>query len=362
MKTPPRLLRTVAIGLAVASVARADGVDDLIVQRMRERQISGLSLAIIQEGKIVKAQGYGFTDRSNQTAVTPDTLFQAGSVSKPVAALGALHLVEQNRLSLDGDVNALLRTWKIPENPFTQAEKVTLRRILCHSAGLTIHGFPGYRAGDRTPSLTQVLDGAPPANTAAIQVDAIPGSKARYSGGGYTVMQQLMLDVTGEPFPKFMRDTVLKPLEMTSSTYEQPPPPDLVARTATGYHANGQAVAGRWHIYPEMAAAGLWTTASDLARFEIGIQEALAGKSNSVISPSMARQMLTRQKGNIGLGLFLEGEGPELVFTHDGRDAGFDTATMASANTGFGVVIMINDNDDSGVCKEVIEAVIKAYH
>jgi CubicO group peptidase (beta-lactamase class C family) len=303
---------------AGAVTAQADGVDDLIAKRMHERQITGLSLAIIQEGKIVKAQGYGFTDKSNRTPVTPDTLFQAGSISKPVAASGALHLVEQGRLSLDANVNALLRTWKVPENEFTKEKKVTLRGILSHSAGLTVHGFPGYGAGSTMPSLVQILDGVKPANTPAIRVDIVPGSKMRYSGGGYVVMQQLIIDATGEPFPKFMHDTVLKPMGMTNSGYEQPLPAALAARTATGYYSNGKPVASRWHIYPEMAAAGLWTTASDLARFEISIQEAMTGKSNPVISQATVRQMLTKQKENAGLGLFLQGEGKRLAFMHDG--------------------------------------------
>jgi CubicO group peptidase (beta-lactamase class C family) len=362
MKTARRILLLVLVSFALASVARADGVDDLIVKRMHDRQITGLSLAIIQEGEIVKAQGYGFTDKNNRTAVTPETLFQAGSISKPVAASGALHLLQENRVSLDADVNTLLRTWKVPENEFTKEKKVTLRSILSHSAGLTVHGFPGYAAGTITPSLVQILDGAKPANTPAIRVDFVPGNRMRYSGGGYIVMQQLIMDVTGQPFPKFMQDTVLKPLGMTNSTYEQPLPPELAVRTATGYYANGKAVEGRWHIYPEMAAAGLWTTASDLARFEIGLQEAATGKSNSVISQATARQMLTKQKENAGLGLFLQGDGKGLAFMHNGRDEGFDAEMVAFANTGNGAVVMINANDDSGVCKEIIELVGKEYH
>lgn len=357
-----RILPLVVMGLAVASVARADGVDDLIVKRMHERKITGLSLAIIQEGKIVKARGYGFTDKTNKTAVTPDTLFQAGSISKPVAASGALHLVEQNRLSLDTDVNALLRTWKVPENEFTKEKKVTLRGILSHSAGLTVPRFPGYGVDSSMPSLLQILDGAKPANTSAIRVDIVPGSKMRYSSGGYVVLQQLIIDVTGQSFPKFMYANVLKPLGMTNSTYEQPLPPELVARTAAGYYSNDKAVEGRWHIYPEMAAAGLWTTASDLARFAIGIQEAVAEKSNPVISQPMARQMLARQKDNVGLGLFLQGRGKGLAFMHKGRDEGFDAEMLAFADTGNGVAIMINANDRSGVCEEIIAAVGKEYH
>jgi len=238
-------LALVHLVCASAVTAQADGVDELITKRMREHQIIGLSLAIIQQGKIVKAQGYGFTDKSGKTPVTPTTLFQAGSISKAVAASGTLHLVEQGRLSLDTNVNAVLRTWKVPENEFTKEKKVTLRGILSHSAGLTVHGFPGYAMNSPVPTLVQVLDGTKPANTGAIRVDITPGSQARYSGGGYTVMQQLIIDVTEEPFTKFMHDTVLKPLGMTNSTYEQPLPPELSVRTATGYHANGEEVAGR---------------------------------------------------------------------------------------------------------------------
>jgi len=212
------------------------------------------------------------------------------------------------------------------------------------------------------PTLVQVLDGAKPANTPPIRVDLVPGSQSRYSGGGYVVAQQMIIDVTGQPFPKFMAATVLKPLGMTNSTYEQPLPAEVASKTATGYHVLGWPVKGRWHVYPEMSAAGLWTTASDLARFAIGIQESLAGKSNPVISQSMTRQMLTRQKNDTGLGLFLQGEGKNLIFMHGGQDEGFHAEMVASANSGTGVVVMTNANRESGVCKEIIDTIVKEHH
>jgi len=241
-----------------------------------------------------------------------------------------------------------------------------LRRILSHSAGLTVHGFPGYEQSSNIPTLIQVLDGAKPANTPAIRVDTVPGSKWRYSGGGYTVMQQLIIDVTGQPFPALMRERVLKPFGMLSSTYEQPLPPERAGSTATGYYPDGKAVAGRWHVYPEMAAAGLWTTASDLARFAIGIQQSLARKSNpaisqAVLSPAMTREMLTIQKDDDGLGVFLQRRGAELTFFHSGRDEGFDALMMACTSTGQGAVIMINDNDDSGTADKIVEAIAREY-
>jgi len=175
-------------------------------------------------------------------------------------------------------------------------------------------------------------------------------------------MQQLVLDVSGKPFPQFMQETVLNPLGMTNSTYEQPLSQELAARTADGYYPKGKAVPGRWHIYPEMAAAGLWTTASDLALFAISIQKALAGETNRVISQSMTRQMLTDQKESAGLGLFLSGNGKTLRFSHNGRDEGFDALLTAFAEAGQGAVILINENENSGALNRIVEAIGHEYH
>jgi CubicO group peptidase (beta-lactamase class C family) len=295
--------------------ANADTLDDFINVQLAQHHVPGLSLAIIEGGKIVRAQGYGVVDKVSKAPVTPSTLFQAGSISKSVSALGALSLVEKGAFALDEDVNAKLTTWKVPENEFTKQKRVTLRAVLSHSAGLTVHGFGGYAVDAPLPTLVQILDGEKPANSPAIRVDILPGSQWRYSGGGYTVMQQMMIDATGAAFPQIMQKTVLDPLGMTSSSYEQPLPSDKAQTAATGYSDDGKAVPGRWHVYPEMAAAGLWTTPSDLCRFVIGVQKARSGAKNSVISQAMTKQMLTIQKNNDGLGVFLDGKGRDLRFT-----------------------------------------------
>ena len=338
-----------------------DLVDDVIAAEIKDRGISGVSIAIIDKGEIVKAKGYGFTEKAGTNPVTADTLFQAGSISKPVAALGALKCVEDGRLNLDSDVNRSLKQWQVPENEFTKDEKVTLRRILSHSAGLTVHGFPGYPTSSRLPTTIQILDGVEPANTAAIRVDVKPGSVWRYSGGGYTVMQQMMTEVTGKPFAEMMKETLLTPLKMTASTYEQPLPKDRFSFAASGHDSGGNAIKGKWHVYPEMAAAGLWSTPSDLARFAISIQQAAAGKSNPVISQAMTREMLTVQKDNFGLGWFLEGKGETRRFSHRGRDEGFDTYLVAGIESGQGLVIMINQNDDTGALMRIFGVVSKKY-
>lgn len=330
---------------------------------MKKRGITGLSLAIIDGGAIVREQGYGFTDKGEKTPVTASTLFQAGSVSKPVAALGALHLVDRGLLSLDEDVNTKLRTWTVPRNKFTDAHMVTLRLLLSHSAGMTVHGFPGYRVGAPLPTLIQVLNGEKPANTDAIRVDRTPGKEWKYSGGGYVVMQQMVVDVTNKPFPQFMDEVVLKPLGMISSTYSQPLPENMVARAAKGYGGIfGQPTDGEWNVYPEMAAAGLWTTAGDLARFAIGIQNAFSGRSNPVISQSLTRQMLTIQQKNDGLGLFLKSSGKTLRFGHDGADAGFDSLMIAYAYAGKGAAVMINKNDDGKAMSQIFSVIGEQYH
>lgn len=348
--------------LASASHVNGDSVDDAVAIQMKQRHIPGLVLAVLQDGRIVREQGYGYSDKEQRTAVTPATLFMAGSVSKPIAALGALHLVEQGKLSLDENVNEKLRSWQVPGNTFTEEHPVTLRLILCHSAGLTVHGFvPGYAAGSPLPSLVQLLDGQPPAHSKPVRVDQTPGTKWQYSGGGYLVMQQLMMDVTGQHFADYMQEAVFKPLGMTASTFVQPLPKEWASRAATGYSGQPpRAVDGGWDVQPALAAGGLWTTAGDLGRFYLGVQRALAGTSKPVISQALARQMVSVHSGNSGLG-FMVG-GTPLRFGHNGGESGFRAVTVAFP-TGEGVVILMNaDADVDAVADALVEAAGIQYH
>lgn len=348
--------------LLLATSARSpDSLDAYIRAQMAMRKIPGLSLAIVDKGRIVYAKGYGVTAPGGKVPVSNETLFLAGSISKSVAAVGALKLVEAGTLSLDGNVNDKLTTWKVPDNGFTGTEKVTLRRILSHTAGLTVHGFGGYEVGTPVPTLTQILDGTPPANSPPVRVDTTPDARWRYSGGGYTVMQLMMDDVTGQPFDQWMATNVIEPFGMTRSSFAQPPSIAMAPATASGQYAPGTPVPGRWHLYPEMAAAGLWTTATDLGKFIIAIQQANAGTANPVISQSMTRQMLTNVKNDDGLGVFLDSSSGSLLFFHGGRDEGFDAYMGGYAEGGQGVAIMINANDNSGTMRRIYEAVAREY-
>jgi len=340
---------------------RADKVDDVVAAQMSKRHIPGLSLAVIEGGVIVRTQGYGVTGEKGSKPVDVDTLFLAGSISKSVTALGALRLVENGKLSLDSDINGSLKTWHLPENEFTKNKKVTLRLILSHSAGITVQGFEGYVAGGPVPTLVQVLDGLKPANSKAIRVDTIPGTQWRYSGGGYTIAQQAIIDVAGEAFPEFMQHNVLRPLEMSASTFAQPLPKELEPKAATGFSAIDEPVPGKWHIYPEMAVAGLWTTPSDLARYVIGVQQSYQGRSNPVISQQMTQEMLKEQMRSDGLGVFLLGKGATRRFGHNGRDEGFDAFMIGYVERGQGAVIMMNTVDDSPAVARITDAIADTY-
>ena len=277
---------------------------------MEKFKVPGLSIAVIDNFQVIWAKGYGVIGADSKAPVTPKTLFQAGSISKPVAATAALHMVEQGKLVLDENVNDKLTTWKVPDNEFTQKEKVTLRRLMSHTAGLTIHGFPGYDVDAPLPTLVQVLNGEKPANTAPVRADMVPGTKFVYSGGGVTIEQLLMMDVSRKPFPVLLRETVLDKISMADSSYEQPLPPARAATTAGGTYSDGKPVHGKWHIYPEMAAAGLWTTPSDLSRFAIEIALSKNGKSNRILSQKMTNEMLTPVLEEVGLGFFLDKQNP----------------------------------------------------
>lgn len=310
-----------------------------LADRLGELNVPGVSIAVIHAG-VIEARGFG-SAAVGGPPVRPETLFQAASISKPVTAAAALALAQAGAIDLDADVNLLLKSWKIPANPYTDTSKVTVRRLLNHSAGITVHGFPGYSAGAAIPSLADILNGTPRANTASIVVGHEPGRRFQYSGGGYTIVQQVLVDVTGKPFPDLLCELVLKPFGMTHSSFLQPLPKDDAQGAATPYRGNGEAVPGGPHIYPELAAAGLWTTPADLARFALAVLDAWSGRNTSVLSQATTRQMLTPGLGNYGLGFIVRGSPPNRRFLHDGSNAGFMSSLVAFEN-GDGAVVMTN--------------------
>ena len=332
-----------------------------LAERMAFHDVPAVSIALINNQRIEWARAYGVLEPGSDRAATPDSLFQAGSVSKTVAALGALRLVEQGRLSLDAPANSLLKHWKIPDSAFTAQQPVTLRALLNHSAGMSVHGFFGYAQGERLPTLLQILDGVAPANSDPIRVEATPGSTWTYSGGGYTVVQQMMADAGAAPFPQLMQQQVLGPLQMRDSSYATDLAPALRARAAHAHPSDGSPVAGGWRVYPEAAAAGLWTTASDLAKVVLEVQQAGHGTAGKVLSTAMATQMLARVKGDYGLGLYVEPIGSGSSFAHTGGTHGFRAQIQGYTHTGQGIVVLTNSDGGAALVEEILVSVAAEY-
>jgi CubicO group peptidase (beta-lactamase class C family) len=320
-----------------------------------------VSIAVIDGGAVAWARAFGIADKASGRAATTATLFQAASMSKPVASTAALQLVQKGILALDAPVNESLRSWQIPESAFTDGHPVTLRHLLTHTSGLTVSGFPGYRAGVSIPTVTQILDGAPPANTPPVRVESTPGSQLTYSGGGMTVMQLLLTDVTGNDFRTLMRERVLGPVGMHGSTWEQPVSDQRAHDAAAGHQTSGAPVEGAYHVYPELAAAGLWTTPTELAGRVLGIQRALQGEPGALLSRETARTMVTAGLNGWGLGVQVMGSGDSLAFTHSGGNAGFRGLLVGFAEGGRGAVVMTNSDAGSRLVNEIMQAVARAY-
>jgi CubicO group peptidase (beta-lactamase class C family) len=325
-----------------------------IDDRLEELGIPGLSVAFAANGEIQWARAYGMADESENRAMTTKTRLLAGSVSKPVAAVRALQLVEDGVFDLDKDINTYLTSWQVPDNEFTETEKVTLRRILNHTAGLTVWGFPGYDNGDEIPSVVDVLDGK--GNTDPVRVFQQPGVAWQYSGGGYTIMQLAIAEAESDGFAKSLKMNVLDRIGMPGSTFENPLPDALHAKAATGYRSNGDEVEGKWPIYPEMAAAGLWTTPSELVRYGIEIQQIYLGGRDGVLSHKTVSEMLDAASGTHGLGPRMQ----DHTFGHGGSDEGFRARLYAWKEFPYAVVIMIN-SENRKIIRELMLSIADEY-
>jgi CubicO group peptidase (beta-lactamase class C family) len=326
-----KLVETSLLPIAAKTVGVPANIDD----RMRAYGVPGISIAVVDAGRIAWAKGYGVADSSSRRPVTTGTLFQAASISKPVSAMGALLLVQKGLVDLDGDVNAALKSWTIPANELTRASPVTLRMLLNHTSG-AVHTGP-------------------------IEIASLPGSSFSYSGTGYEILQQLIVDVSGKPFEEFMQAEVLRPLGMTSSTFAQPLPESLLPIAATGHYAGGKPMPGRFRIAPQLAAAGLWSTPTDIAKYLLNVQRSYAGTVDEPLKRSLTRQMLSPGLGSRGLGPAISGTGEFVRFGHDGFNEGFESSFVAYVNGGRGAVVMANSGFAFMLLKEILDSVQRVY-
>lgn len=333
-----------------------------LAQWMQVLAVPGVSIAVIDGYRVAWTKSYGVTTPGpHGSPITPGTLFQAASIAKPVTALAVLHKVETGRLDLDADINRYLRSWKLPEGEQQAGENVTVRRLLTHSGGVTPGGFAGYDRTGPVPAIGQVLDGVAPASNAPARVVLKPGTEVAYSGLGYTLLQVALEDTLRQPFEAIVQETVLQPLGMQDSTFEQHLPGALQARVAPGHLGVGAIVEGGWRVHPELAAAGLWTTPADLAALVIDVARSSRGDKGKVISSDLARQALSLQQDGMGLGFVVREDGAHGYFAHSGGNTGYFAHFEMLADTGQGIVVMANSDAGQALAALLIAGVANEY-
>lgn len=325
--------------------------------------VPGMSVAVIRDFEIHWSRGYGTADVLTGAPARAETLFQAASISKPVTAMAVLKAVQDGRLNLDEDVNRYLTSWKVPVSEYTASQPVTLRGLLSHSSGMDDgFGFPGYKPSAAVPTPLQILTGAPPSNVKAVVMGRPPLTAHKYSGGGVTLVQLLLTDVFKRSFADLMRDTVLAPIGMSHSDFDQPLSHERDRTAARGHDRSGKARDVKWHVYPELAAAGLWTTAPDLARFGIELQLALLGKSNRGLSRAMATEMATPVGvGPFAIGMQIGKRGEGWYLSHGGSNWGFQCVLIVHKLKGYGIAAMTNSDSGGRLISELQERVAAAY-
>ena len=332
-------------------------------EAMKRAGVPGLTLAVIRDFEIQWTRAYGLADVMSNTATTPDTLFQAASISKPITAMAILKAVSDKRFTLDDDVNKVLVSWKVPPSEHTAKQPVTLRGLLSHTSGTDDgFGFPGYKPDAPLPTLPQILNGESPSNVGRVVVGRPPLTAFKYSGGGLTLAQLLLTDAMKRPFPDIMLEWVLAPLGMSHSAYEQPLSAARDKAAARAHDRTGAARDVKWHVYPELAAAGLWTTAPDLARFGIEMQKSLQGRSNRVLSRATMLEMATPVGvGPFGLGIQIAKQGEGWYLSHGGSNWGFQCLLIVHRLKGYGLAVMTNSDSGGRLLAEVQQRVAAAY-
>jgi len=336
-----------------------------IEERMKHYGIPGVSIAVIHNGKIAWTKGYGLMDTKSKIAVTDKTLFEVSTIGMSLTAYGALRLVDQGKVILNEDINSYLKSWKLPDSEFTKEKKVTIKNLLSHSAGINVHAFSGYTIDAPIPTLVEILNGTPPANSNPVLVDKPLNKDHWLSAGGYTIIQQMMMDVEGKDFPELMNDLVLQPLEMNHSSFNQSLSAEQLKMAATGYLREGAMVNGKRHIYPELASNGLYATAADLAKFVINIQQNLKDENwNKGLSKEMTELMVTpsakSRYGQYGHGFNIYNKKDNVYFDHHGWGTGFYSRMTAHRDHGYGVVVLTNRPIPDFVF-EVFRSVALAY-
>ena len=335
-----------------------------VAELMEEFGVPGVSVAVIQDFKIHWAKAYGVADVETGQLVDIETMFQAASISKPVAAMGVLRAVQDGLFSLDDDINDILDSWTLDGREFTRNRPVTPRTLTSHTSGLGDgFGFPGYDPEQPLPTTVQILEGHELSNVGSVFMEREPMTFYEYSGGGVTVMELALSDVRRRPFVDVLQEGVLAPIGMTRSSYAQPISPEHNQNAARAHDNNGDSRGPKWHVYPEHAAAGLWTTPTDLARLIMEVQRSASGESNRVLSQSMIQEMLNPVGvGPFAVGFTVSKIGEGWYFSHGGSNWGFRALMLAHKVKGYGLVVMTNADQGSTVINEIGRRIQHTYN
>ena len=376
------IILTLCAALAVAAVAHqippapasppipTGPIDAAVVDPLLKKfNVPGVSIAVVTNFKIEWARGYGVADAATDARVTPSTMFQAASISKPVAAMVSLRAVQEGRFTLDQDVNTILKSWKLPDEGLMKDRPVTPRGLMSHTSGTgDAFGFPGYAPGAPLPTLPQMLDGVTPSNRRPVRLERPPLTGFEYSGGGVMIQQLALTDAVGKPFEGIAREWVLDPLGMTDSTFEQPLPAARTAQAARAHNNTGARMTDPWHVYPEQAAAGLWTTPSDLMKFVIEVQTAVAADpsisraAKGVLDRATMLEMVTPVGvGPFAIGFSIEKKGEGWYVAHGGSNWGFRATVTAHRLKGYALAIMTNGDNGSALIPELERLIQQAY-
>lgn len=339
-----------------------DAKPNTITEQMAKYNVNGMSIAVIHDYKIAWAKGYGWADVSEKKPMTTETLFEPGSISKTLNAVGILKLAQEKKVDLYTDINTYLTSWKFPYDSLSKGKTINLAQLLTHQAGLTVHGFPGHDINGPIPTVFEVLDGKKPSFTPAVRSAFEPDLRFQYSGGGTTISQVLLTDVTKQAYDVWMYENVLKPIGMVNSTYAQPPAKDQWHLCASAYNGDGTPIERKFHVYPEQAAAGLWMTPTDLCQYIIDLQLAYKGKPSKVLNSDMVKLHLTPyNNGPTAMGTFIDNHDGALYFGHGAGNDGFCGQFFGSLEDGNGIAIFLN-TDNGRLLGEVINSVAKAYN
>lgn len=334
-----------------------------IIQRMKYYKIPSVSIAIIDNEKIVLSKTYGLAGIEQNRPANTNTLYQVASISKSINALGVIKLVQDGYLSLTKDIRNYLKTWTFPDNELSKNKAITIKNLLSHTAGLSVHGFIGYSINDSLPSINQILDGQMPANNEPVKPIYPINEHFEYSGGGYTIIRKILDDNISSNYDSLMTAIVLGPLKMTNSTFSQPLSKKY-KNFAYGTDKEMKTLKGNYYIYPEQSAGGLWSTATDIAKFVLSIQHDLKGSKNAILNKQLTQEMLTPVLNNYSLGFGIVEKGGEKYFWHEGESYGYNSMYYGSFTTGKGVVILTNAYPANGhpFIQELLNSVATVYN